>query len=160
MPASLFLKINSVKGSSSVKGFENTIECTSFSWSGALPVVSQSSAAAETFGQPHLGDLVISKLPDKSSALLFANMTGGKRMTEDIELDINKIIDGNSTTFMSIKLHGAIVNAFSVSSGGDAPMESVSFNYVKVYFGFADEDKGKVAAQVIKGWDSVTHQPL
>jgi type VI secretion system secreted protein Hcp len=161
MPASLFLKINSIKGSSTVAGFENQIECLSFSWSGSLPIVSQSSASAETVGHPHLSDLTISKYADKSSPLLFANMTGGKRMAEDIELSVNKVLDGKSQTFMTIKLTSAIVANLSTSGGGsDAPVETVSFNYVKVSFGFADEDKGKLAAQVIKGWDQATNKAI
>jgi type VI secretion system secreted protein Hcp len=162
MAASMFLKIKSIPGPSTVKGFENTIEILSFSWGGQLPSVSQSSASAETTGQAHLGELTISKYADKSSPLLFANMTGGKRMAEDVELDINKILDNNSQTFASIKLTNAIVSSFNTSGGGagEPPVESISFNYVKVYFGYANEDKGKLEAMVIKGWDGTTHQPL
>jgi type VI secretion system secreted protein Hcp len=158
----MFVKIKSIPGSSNVKGFENTIEVLSFSWAGSLPVGSQSSASAETVGQTHLSDLTISKFADKSSPLLFANMTGGKRMAEDIELDVNKILDGKSQTFLSIKLTNAIVSSFSTGGGGggEPPVESISFNYVKVYFGFANEDAGKLEAQVIKGWDNQKHEPL
>jgi type VI secretion system secreted protein Hcp len=151
----MFLKIKSINGSSKVKGMENTIEVLSFNFAGTLPTKSgaQASTASETHGHVQLSDFSVVKHPDSSSPFLFSNMTGGKRMQEDIEFDVNKMVDGKSQTFYTFKMTGALVTSFNTAAAGDLPVESVTFNFTKIKFGYADEDKGKVAAPVEKGWD-------
>ncbi|MGH9575650.1 MAG: Hcp family type VI secretion system effector [Candidatus Acidiferrales bacterium] len=153
----MFLKIKSIPGSSKIQGMENAIEIYNFSWGASLNGV-DSATKGETVGHPSLTDLSISKAVDKASPLLFANMTGGKRLTDDVELFVQKTLDQKSVTYYHVKLKGAVVNAYSASgAGGDAPMESVSFNFQKIEFSHDEEDGGKMKGAVTKGWDIVTH---
>jgi type VI secretion system secreted protein Hcp len=156
----IFIKINSIKGSSTVKGFEGQIEALAFGFSGNLPTIGQASTAAETHGHVQISDFSITKLPDVSSPYLFANMCGGKRMQEDIEINVNKILDTKSQTFYNFKLTGALVTSFSSNGSGDMPMESITLNFTKVVFGYADEAQGQLKAPVNKGWDAVASTPI
>jgi type VI secretion system secreted protein Hcp len=160
MPGNLFLKIKSIPGSSTVKGMENTIEVLSFSWGGSNSANAASGVmAGETKGHAQVTDLQINKTADKASPLLFENMIGGKRMTDDVELFVQKILNGKSETYYTLKLKGAIVSQFSAGgSSNDAPNEAIAFNFSKIEFSYADEEGGKLKGPVTKGWDVATQE--
>src|SRR5580704_4413909 len=145
MPSNLFLKIKSIPGSSQVKGMETTSELLSFQYGATVSISSQASGKGETAGHPSFSDISVMKHPDKASPLLFANMTSGKRLTDDVEFFVQKMVDGSSQTFYHVKLQGVIVSSFTAAASDDVPVESITFNYQKIIFSFADEDKGKLA---------------
>lgn len=88
---------------------------------------------------PSISEIVVTRLSDKYSPLFYQEaLMGNARMMTLF------FVDGNATTvktYLTAKMHNAMISGYSVSSGGDRPMESLSINFTKIEYKYDPIDK-------------------
>lgn len=131
--AQIFLKITNIKGGSADPTHRDWIDSLSVQYGVTRPI--QLGGGTRSIGKVNLSELTVSKPLDISSPALFREATIGKG--QDVNLELVRSLP-DAQRYYRIHLYDALVSAFSSSSGGDAPMETVSFNYTKIEVTFTD----------------------
>ena len=120
-----FLTIDGIKGSSATKGHVGDIEISSFSFGASQSNIGSQSSGAGA-GKVSINSFSIMKVTDKTSPLLMkAYKSGANIKSISLALPFNQ---GSLT----IILQNVRVRAYSSSSSGDNPTESVSFTFQKI----------------------------
>jgi type VI secretion system secreted protein Hcp len=140
--ADYFLEIEGVKGESQTKGFGDSIEILSWSWGAS------SSDGKETCAQ----DLHVAKYADSATDDLVNKLGTGESFSE---ATLSMVRSGDSSglvIYHTILLRDVRVTSYNIggSSGGDRPIEQVSFAYREAegsYFPMQPDGKLGVAQQ-------------
>jgi type VI protein secretion system component Hcp len=133
--ATLFLKVDGIKGDVPVKGYEGWIESQSLQFGITRAVMPKGGASA-----PQVSEIVITKLTDVASPLLFVESLQGN--PKPVDLEFVRTGPRGAERFYTLKLYDTLVSAFSQSSGGDVPTESVSLNFLKMELTYRDYVNG------------------
>ena len=121
-----YLNIDGIKGGSTAAGHQGSLELASWSFGASNPSsVGSGSAGA---GKVSISSFNFMRKVDKASPQLKAASVSG---TPIPSLSLSVPIK-NSSQYLTITLENVVVSSYSVSSGGDRPMESVSMNYSKI----------------------------
>lgn len=136
----IYLKIDSVKGSSTDKNFKDQIELQSFQWGAGLGVGSP-RGGDRTTSEPSVSEITASKVLDKSSEGLFKALLKGDPVGKGT-ISFTAASKGESIAFATLELEDIIISGYSMSSGGaDLPSESLSLNFTKFDWSFTGRDK-------------------
>jgi type VI secretion system secreted protein Hcp len=149
-----FLKIDGVKGESVDKTHKDEIVIESFSWGVANMGAGYAGSAGRATGKSSPSDFSIVKKIDKASPDLFAACASGKH-TKDMLVTLRKA-GGTPLEYLTYKFSDVMVSSYQAggSSGGDLPVESISFNYAKVEIKYTPQDsKGAGMSPVGTGFD-------
>ena len=90
--SAVLLEIKDVKGSSTLDGYKDQIECLSWSFNVAQPTGSTKSGLERTTANPMFSDISISKEADISSTELFRLCATGKEI-DKVSITINRKAD-------------------------------------------------------------------
>lgn len=136
------LLVPGITGSGTPKG-PGYIDVLSWSW-GVNNIGSQSSSAGA--GKVHVHDISITKVVDKASPLFWRNCVAGSHFkTVVLYMDpAPSSVGAPSGDSMVLTLENALISGISLSSGGDRPTESVSFNYSKIKIDYFTQSGEKV----------------
>lgn len=156
----MYLEIKSpdVKGESTSSQGTDMIEVLSFSHGVSMPLTFGASNTSRAHGRCQHQDFTVSKYVDLASPTLNGLACGGDDI-KSITLHVFKA-DANSTTpieYLTYTLENCIVTSVAVGgSGGDAPTETVTFNYSKITWNYIKQ--GAEAGGTAKGnvstiWD-------
>ena len=149
----LYLKIDTIPGSSTEKAYKDQIECSSFSLGIARVFSHVAGGTAEKLGdKPQFTDLMVTKRADKASVKLFETLCTGKHIAT-ATLYVVGTQEGAAQEFESYEITDLLISNWSVGgSGMDLPDENVTFNFSKITFKFNSRDeKGKVSPSST-GW--------
>jgi type VI secretion system secreted protein Hcp len=149
-----FLKIDGIKGESVDKTHKDEIVIESFSWGVANSGAGYAGSAGRATGKSSPSDFSIVKKIDKASPDLFAACASGKH-TKDMLVTLRKA-GGTPLEYLTYKFSDVMVSSYQAggSSGGDLPVESISFNYAKVEIKYTPQDsKGAGMSPVGTGFD-------
>lgn len=136
----IFLKIDSIKGSSTDENFKDQIELQSFQWGAGLGVGSP-RGGDRTTSEPSVSEITTTKVLDKSSEGLFKALLKGDPVGKGT-ISFVAASKGESVAFATLELEDIIVSGYSMSSGGqDLPNESISLNFTKFDWSFTGRDK-------------------
>lgn len=128
----IYLKYADVNGSSTAQSHEQWITCDSIQWGGGRAIGTPTgSAKNREASMVSISEVVISKNQDNSSPELLKRSYVGTD-GEDVTVHLTTTSNEGVNTIMELKLTNTLVSGFSVSSGGDRPMESVSMNFTKI----------------------------
>jgi type VI secretion system secreted protein Hcp len=144
------------KGESLAKGHEGSkgwIEVGTVQFSVGrhitTPVGSSSKREASA---PHVSEVVLTKMMDSTSPLLFQEALIGKAVKAKIDLVETGADQLN--TYLELTLTNAMISGYSVSSGGDRPSESLSINFTKIEYKYTPyDDKHKAGTAVPVTYD-------
>ncbi|MEE4452444.1 type VI secretion system tube protein Hcp [Novosphingobium resinovorum] len=134
----IYLKIDSIKGSSTTKGFEDQIELGSFQW-GAGVGVSNARGGDRTTSEPSVSEITATKTVDKASEGLFKSLLKGESVGKGT-VSFTAASKGEAVAYATLELEEVIISGFSMSSGGDLPSESFSLNFTKFDWSFTGRD--------------------
>ena len=142
-----------IKGNVSTKGHENWIELNSLQFGVgrgiAMAVGRQTEREASL---PSVSEVTVTKAMDDSSPYLFQESLVGEGKTATIH--VVKTAKGQPELVLEYILTATMISGYSVSSGGDAPSESLSLNFTKVEMKYVQWDEGhKKASQVPVSFD-------
>ena len=128
----IYLKYADVNGSSTAQSHEQWITCDSIQWGGGRAIGTPTgSAKNREASNVSISEVVVSKSQDNSSPELLKRSYVGTD-GEDVTVHLTTTSNEGVNTIMELKLTNTLVSGFSVSSGGDRPMESVSMNFTKI----------------------------
>ena len=152
----MFLKIDSIPGSSTVSGHENQIEISSFQFGVSNHVISSGGGAGA--GKPNFSDLQITKIMDKSSPPFFSHALNGAVLPK-AEIFLTKDNKGSQFTFAHYTLQNVRTSSYSVSSGGDIPSENLGLNYEKLVTENTPlNPDGSTGQTVVFCWDNIANK--
>ncbi len=137
----IFLKFDSVKGSSTDQNFKDQIELSSFQWGAGLGVGSP-RGGDRTTSEPSVSEITATKILDKSSEGLFKALLKGDPIGKGT-ISFVAASKGESVAYATLELDDVIVSGFSMSSGGgtEMPSESLSLNFTKFDWSFTGRDQ-------------------
>ncbi len=136
----IYLKYNdgAIKGNVTEKGHKEWVEVNSFQWGVGRGIGSPVGRSANREASaPSVSEIVVTKMMDKSSFAWLQEGLKGKGVKCEIHFCATDA--GQLKTYATYKLENCMISGYSVSSGGDRPTESISINFTKVEFMFAEQ---------------------
>jgi type VI secretion system secreted protein Hcp len=131
----IFMNYDGIPGDVTTAGHEAWIEVNSWQFGVSRAMTSSSASAADREGStPSVSEIVITKVTDGASTNLFRASLGfgpgGEGKT--VKLDFCKTDVSQPEPYLQFELDNTLVSGFTMSSGGDRPIESVSLNFTKI----------------------------
>jgi type VI secretion system secreted protein Hcp len=155
----VYLKYEGVKGTATAKGHEGSkgwIEIQSCQFGVNRHVTTPTGATRDREASaPSISEIVVTKMNDDSSVDLFkASLAGeGKKSV----IHFVKAGENQFDPYLELTLEEALISSFSVSSGGDRPMESLSINFTKIeYKATPYDEKGKAGSPATSTYNLAT----
>jgi type VI secretion system secreted protein Hcp len=103
---------------------------------------------------PSISEVVVSKTMDSSSTAIFNEACVGT--AQEVKIDLVETGADQLNTYLEVTLTNAMISGYSVSSGGDRPSESISFNFTKIvmrYTPYDDQHKADTSKIGTAGYD-------
>jgi type VI secretion system secreted protein Hcp len=149
----VYMKYGSIKGPVTTDGFKDWIELQSFQWGvgRAIGTAARGSTSRE-HSEPSISEIVVTKLTDVASPKLFLDAVAGK-LDSKVEVKFTTTTKGKVETFLTYKMENTGVSGYSLSSGGDMPMESLTLNFTKISYTFTGTDPGIGGSPETVGYD-------
>jgi type VI secretion system secreted protein Hcp len=140
MSGTNFIEIEGVKGESTASQGKDKIEILSWSHGVAMPLTSGASANARAHGRCVHQDFTFSKYLDITSPTLNLKCSGGDNVKK-MELSVFQpdTNSGENILYYKITFEDVILTNVSVSGGHDRPVETVTFNYRKIKWSYAQQ---------------------
>jgi type VI secretion system secreted protein Hcp len=150
-----------IKGDVTAAGFENWIDLQSLQLGVGRGIsMGVGSMSNREVSVPSLSEITITKSFDPATPLLFKNSLAG---SDGVTVEIVLVRTG-ATQVEEVgryTLENVLISGYSLSSGGDAPTESISLSYAKITADLKGADKENKNGQNIKvGYDLAAGKPL
>jgi type VI secretion system secreted protein Hcp len=123
----IILQLGTIKGNSTIKGFENQIILHSFSHGVLLPISMDTANTERTMGRPSFSEFSVNKATDQSTPAMYAACAAGTKLGT-ATLSIGRNEGGTFMLQMKYVLTNAMVSNISTSGGGEM-MDSVSLHF-------------------------------
>lgn len=152
----IYVKIDGIDGEATHETHKKWLDVSSIQWGvGRAISTPAGSTANREASEPSVSEVTITKLMDSSSPKLFTEAcTGNAGKLVQIHL-VSTGSPGN--TYTEYKLTNSLVSAYSMSSGGDRPSESVSISFTKLEYKFIPyDDKNKAGTPIAVSYDLST----
>ena len=156
MAMDVHLKIDTIEGESKEKGFENQIQCLSWSW-GASQEASASHGGGMGSGKVNFNDFHFTMVMCKATPKLLLHTATGQHLASGL-LTLRKAgQNAEQQKFCEIKFTELMISSYQ-TGGGEAstglPVESISFNFSKVEFEYFEQDQKGITKSAGKaGYD-------
>jgi type VI secretion system secreted protein Hcp len=127
----IYVKYAAIDGDVTAKGHEKWIEVNSFQWGVGRGISSPTGGSADRESSaPSVSEIVVTKPTDIATVKMLDEALEGEGV--DVTIDFVKTDKGNLSVYLSYTLNNTMISGYSMSSGGDRPQESLSFNFTKV----------------------------
>jgi type VI secretion system secreted protein Hcp len=127
----IYVQYGTLKGDVTAEGHVGWIEVNSFQWGVgrgiSAPVGGSSDREASA---PSVSEIVVTKPTDIATVTILGESLEGEG--QDVTIDFCKTDKGALNVYLSFTLNNTMVSGFSMSTGGDRPQESISFNFTKI----------------------------
>jgi len=137
----LFLRVDKVTGTSLDPDHLDWLDARSMGF-GVSRSVSMSPGGSRAVSQAALSELQVTRTSDASTPRLFALAAAGE--PGNVELDFTS--GSPARRYYHIRLAEALVSSYSQSSGGDTPVESVTFNCTRIETTYTDLSRSPAEA--------------
>ena len=132
MASAIFIKFpNGIAAETSQTGHEESVAATSVQWGVSRAVSSSFTSSGRETSTPNFSELVFTKMFDSSSNDLALAAAKGKSMDE-VTITFRKDTGDDQMDYLVYTLKDVLISSYSMSSGGETPMESLSLNYTKL----------------------------
>lgn len=140
----IYLKLGTaIKGSVTAEGYTQWVECHSLQWGVGKGISTPvGNAADRECSVASVSEVTVSKELDPSSISLFKNAVAGSDKADKLQIHVVKADGKKIIPFVQYEFENALVSGYSVSSGGDRPSESLSFNFTKIQIKYVASDAG------------------
>lgn len=147
-----------IKGDSKVEGHDDWITIETLSLNVHRDITASGKGTDRDTSNPHISEMILTKSSDMASSDLFSQACGGKSLGE-AEIHFIQTGGDKSQVFLKYKLTDAIVSSYSISSGGERPVETIGLNYTQIKTQYDQFSGDKVATGSEKGWDLMVNKP-
>ena len=149
----IYMKFQSIPGAVTTEGFSKWIELQSFHWGVGRSIgTAQRGSLSREHSEVSISEITVTKLMDISSPKLLLDSVAGK-LDNKVEIKLTTTTKGKVETFLTLKLEDTGISGYSVSSGGDMPVESLSLNFTKITETFTAHDPGISGSPETVGFD-------
>lgn len=149
----IYMKFGSFKGAVTTEGYKDWIELDSFQWGVGRGIASAAhSAESRESSEPSISEIVVTKRMDKSSPSLFTDAVAGQ-LNSKVDIKFTTTTKNQVTEFLTYELTNTGLSGYSVSSGGDMPVESLSLNFTKIAYTFKGTDPAVSGDPQTVGYD-------
>lgn len=132
MASAIFIKFpNGIAAETTQAGHEESVAASSVQWGVSRAVSSSFTSAGRETSTPVFSELVFTKMFDSSSNDLATAAAKGKSMDE-VTVTFRKDTGEDQMDYLIYTLTDVLISSYSLSSGGETPMESISLNYTKI----------------------------
>lgn len=129
----IYMHYDGIDGDVSATGHEKWIELQSCQLGVNRHITNPTGKGANREATaPSLSEIVVTKVTDAASVKLFSASLWGEG--KKVKIDFCKTDKDAFEPYLQIELENTLVSNYSVSSGGDRPMESLSLNYTKITY--------------------------
>ncbi|HVB18421.1 MAG TPA: type VI secretion system tube protein Hcp [Stellaceae bacterium] len=134
----IYLKYASINGSVTEQGHSKWIEVDSFHFGvGRAIGTAARGPTSREHSEPTLSEITVTKRMDAASPKLFLDAVAGQ-LDNKVQIHFTTTTKGKVETFLKFELENTGLSAYSISSGGDMPVESLSLNFTKISKTFTD----------------------
>ena len=149
----VYMKFGEIQGAVTTRGFEKWIECASFQMGvgRSIGTAARGSSNRE-HSEPHISETMVTKMLDMASNKLFEDSIAG-HLDSKVEFKFTTTTKSGVETYMHIKLRKAGLSGYSMSSGSDAPTESLSINFAHVEYSHSKLDSKDAGTPVKVTYD-------
>ena len=127
----IYVKYAALNGDVTESTHSQWIEVNSFQWGVGRGISSPTGGSADREASaPSVSEIVVTKPTDAASTLLLDEALEGEG--QDVTIDFCKTDKGQLSVYLTYTLNNTMISGYSISSGGDRPQESLSFNFTKV----------------------------
>jgi type VI secretion system secreted protein Hcp len=149
----------SIPGECQLTDYNNMIEILSFSHGVAQQITGDQSNTKRTSGKPNHQDFTVTKFLDISTPKLIDFCNQAKPIPT-VNITVGQNDNGHVTKIFTYALTNALISSVSIGGGGGGkPQETVTFNYTKISWTYAQQksdvsDAGNAAAT----WNLATNK--
>ena len=149
----IYMKFGSIDGDVHTDGYKNWIELHSFQYGLSRAITSGSGGKAREGSVPSISEIVVTKNNDASSGKLYHNAVAGVFDTK-VEIKMTTTTKNKVETYLTYELKECGISSYSLSTGGDRPVESLSLNFTYITVKPTQPDKsGQIKTGDITGYD-------
>jgi type VI secretion system secreted protein Hcp len=142
-----------IKGGVTEDKHKDWIELNSFQFGVARGVSSGAGGKTRESSAPSISEIVVTKVNDVASPKLYEDSLAGAFDTP-VCIEMTQTTKKGTETYLKIELADCGISSYSISSGGDAPMESLSLNFTKIDYTPTPLDKsGNTKKGDVIGYD-------
>ncbi len=132
MASAIFIKFpNGIAAETSQTGHEESVAAISVQWGVSRSVSSSFTSSGRETSTPNFSEMVFTKMFDSSSNDLALAAAKGKSMDE-VTVTFRKDTGEDQMDYLVYTLKDVLISSYSMSSGGETPMESLSLNYTHI----------------------------
>jgi type VI secretion system secreted protein Hcp len=148
-----FLKIAGIDGESPHDKHKGEIDVESWSW-GETQTASAVGGAGGGAGKVSMNDFTFTMKLNKASPKLFLACAAGEHI-KSAWLTAHRTSDKSSEYFLKWSFSDLLISSYLTSaSAGEAPLDSVSFDFSKIEVEYKEQKPdGTLAASTKAGWD-------
>lgn len=135
MVSSIYVKFpdaSGIKAETEQAGYEGQVAASSIQWGvgRAISTVGVGNSARET-GLPSFSEVTFTTYFDSASNDLATAATKGKAM-DLVTITFLKDTGDDPLSYLTYELENVLISSYSMSSGGETPMLSISLNFDKI----------------------------
>ena len=135
----VFLKIDGIDGESTSAQGKGMIELLSFNHGVAMPLTAGPSNTSRASGRCVHQDITVTKYFDLASPTLHLKCCGGEDI-KSMKIHVWKAdAAAKPLEYITYTLESCIITSVSVSGGHDQPVETLSINYKKITWDYAQQ---------------------
>ncbi|TCV97297.1 type VI protein secretion system component Hcp [Luteibacter rhizovicinus] len=142
-----------IKGSSSIKGYEDWILVDSYSMSSGRALTMVKGTQNRTIGTGQMSELLLSKGSDKASADIFMQSLCGDSLGEATLRVLDGSIKDKQRVVMELKMHDVMVSHFSSTASLGRPVESFQLSFMLFSIQTNQSNGEKEIVGTPKVWD-------
>lgn len=152
----IYMKFGKFVGNVETEGYKDWIRVNSFQWGSGRSVHTADGSGSNRQGShASVSEITITKELDPSSLKLMRDSLDGKLNTT-VEFKFT-LADKSNTCYLAYTLSHTGVSAYSISSGGERPHESISLNFAKVEMKNSTFDSAGKATPDLLSYDLTKH---
>jgi type VI secretion system secreted protein Hcp len=130
----IYMELDGIKGDVTEAGHKGWIELSSFQWGLGRGIGSPKSSASDREStEASVSEITVGKAVDEASTNLLRAALWGKGKNATIHFTRTGD-DKKQIPYIEYKLENVLLSGYSLSSGGDRPVESLSLNFTRFEF--------------------------
>jgi type VI secretion system secreted protein Hcp len=127
----IYVKYAAINGDATESTHSQWIEVNSFQWGVGRGISAPTGGSSDRESSaPSVSEIVCTKPQDIATTLLLDEALEGEG--QDVTIDFCKTDKGKLSVYLTYTLNNTMISGYSISSGGDRPQESLSFNFTKI----------------------------
>jgi type VI secretion system secreted protein Hcp len=127
----IYVQYGPIKGDVTESTHKGWVEVNSFQWGVGRGISSPTGGSSDREASaPSVSEIVVTKPVDVATTNFLNEALQGEGV--DTTIDFTKTDKGQLSVYLSYVLTNTMVSGYSLSSGGDRPNESLSFNFTKI----------------------------